>query len=160
MNEIKKYIFSTNNEWIKYADQKATILISVYGILITIIYTNPQEVLKSINHNLLTQIIFGLTLLVVALSIYNAFRAMYPRIDNNNPDTVLFFGHISKLKTWQEYKTKFENDKENLEDQILEQIHTNADICSKKFNNVKWSVRLFGIAMTLILIQIGIYLFI
>lgn len=159
MIEKKEFIFSTNNDWIKYADQKATILISVYGILITIVYTNPKEILESVNTNICTQITFGLTLILVAVSIFNAFRAMYPRITNNNPDTSIFFGHISKMENWGNYKEQFPKDNSVYEDQLTEQIHSNAIICTQKFTNIKTSVLFFGLAMVLIVIQIIAYLF-
>ncbi len=51
MNKIQEYwnILGNINDWIKYSDTKATILLTLYGVIITIVYTNANDTLIGFN---------------------------------------------------------------------------------------------------------------
>lgn len=162
MNEKRWSILQYNSEWLKFSDTKASLILTVYGIIITIIYSNSVDVFEAISSSKIIQIICILSTLSSLISIYFAFRCINPTLKNTNPDSIIYFGHISeKYSTFKEYhqatKDLIDNE-EKLSVQISEQIYTNSKIAWKKYFNVSWSIRLFVVTIVLLLLQVLIYL--
>ena len=67
MTKIEEYwkILSNTNDWIKYSDTKATILLTLYGVLLTIVYTNAEETLDALTKSnwILLKILFLMSFL-------------------------------------------------------------------------------------------------
>lgn len=164
MNKSDKYwsILQYNVEWLKFSETKASVLLTVYGIIITIIYTNSENVFNAVETNP-----FIATMSVVAgissvISIYFAFKCINPRLKNLNPNSIIYFGHIKeKYSSFEDYfntADKIMQDENNFSKQIAEQIHVNSQIAWKKFFNVTWSIRFFILSLIIILVTIIKYL--
>lgn len=163
MNDKYWNILQQNNEWLRYSETKASILLTVYGIIITIIYSNAKEVYEAINESnllLITSIIFGI---VSIISIYFSFKCINPRLKNDNPTSIIYFGHISKknknYEDYLQYSKAIINNDDKFCEQVAEQIFVNSGIAWKKFVNVTWSIRLFILSVVMLIVSIAIYLF-
>lgn len=164
MEDNEKYwnILQQINDWVKYSETKASIILTVHGIIITVIYSNAENVYNALNNS---QTLFYFTLafaLLCILSIFFAFKCVNPRLKNKNPKSIIYFGHIAKKFTdFQDYysvsKPIISNQNE-FEKQISEQIHVNSSIAWKKFVNVTWSLRFFIASTTLLILSVLYYL--
>ncbi len=164
MNRIEEYwkVLSNTNEWIKYSDTKATILLTLYGVLLTIIYTNAEETLNALtksNWILVFSILSGISSIV---SVVFSFLCINPRLKNENPNSIIYFGHIqSKFNNASDYRNlanEIINDDSKYIEEISEQVFTNSNIAWKKFSNVSWSIRFFFASIIFVAFSIVIYL--
>ena len=149
MDKNQEYwnILNNINDWIKYSDTKATLLLTLYGVIITIIYSNSVDVLEGLKNSNYTLVLSIAGIFFSIASIVNSFLCINPRLKNKNPNSIIYFGHIqSKFSTAKEYfKSSSEiisNDK-SYQKEISEQIYTNSKIAWKKFSNVTWAIRFF-----------------
>jgi hypothetical protein len=164
MDKKQEYwnILNNINEWIRYSDTKAVILLTLYGVIITIIYSNANEVLLALNSS---DFIFYLAILSIILSFLSVLFSLLcvnPRLKNKNPNSVIYFGHIQeKFKTPDEYLVKsneiLDEEKDYLKE-LSEQVFSNSNIAWKKFSNVTWSLRFFASSIFILLGSILIYL--
>lgn len=164
MNKIEEYwkILSNTNDWIKYSDTKATILLTLYGVLLTIVYANSEETLGALtksNWILFFSILSGISSL---MSVLFSFLCINPRLKNENPNSIIYFGHIqSKFNSASDYRkiaNEIIDDDAKYIDEISEQVFTNSDIAWKKFSNVSWSIRFFFASIIFVVFSIAIYL--
>jgi hypothetical protein len=164
MNKSDKYwsILQYNVEWLKFSETKASILLTDYGIIITIIYTNASDVLSAVKNNsfIATMSIMAATSSII--SIYFAFKCINPRLKNLNPNSIIYFGHIKeKYSSFEDYYNMTDGILQNENEfskQIAEQIHVNSQIAWKKFFNVTWSIRFFIFSIIILLVTIFKYL--
>jgi len=156
-------ILTKTTDWVKYSDTKAVLLLTVHGILLTIIYTNAYNVYDYSFENwftiLLTILITGTTL----TSIVYSFLVINPRLENNNPTSLIYFGHIQEqFKDYSSYYQAVKDtftDNEKLNGQISEQIHINSIIAWKKFSMFTLSMRYFFTSLVLLSINLLYYFF-
>lgn len=154
-----QYTLDVVNSWVNNCDQKAGILLTVFGVAITVLATS--DFLKELRtyifgpfveywNNSESQLEFSLgrftvfSLLVIAVgmlitSCYYLFKAIaantdYEKLRQENPRMVaksyLFFGSISSM-TYEEFR----NDNISIKDDLKSQIYANSKIASKKFEN-------------------------
>lgn len=164
MNKIQEYwnILGNINDWIKYSDTKATILLTLYGVIITIIYSNSTDVLSGITNSNWTLTFSIIVVIFSLLSIVFAFLCINPQLKNENPNSIIYFGHIQKkFQNANDYLSSsleiIENEN-SYQKELAEQIHTNSRIAWKKFSNVTWSLRFFFGTLIFMLFSVLIYL--
>jgi hypothetical protein len=161
-NERYWQILQLNIDWLRFSETKATLILTVYGVLFTITYTNSSAVFESIKGSSLI-LLFVLMYAGFALaSIVLAFLCVNPTLKNKNPNSIIYFGHISKkfktVKAYQDYAKVVLNDENSYSDQITEQIVVISKVAWKKYARVTWSLRLFIASLTILLIILLIYL--
>jgi len=165
-NERYWQILQFNIEWLRFSETKATLVLTVYGILLTIIYTNSTSVFTSIQES---GAIFYMVLIysaTIVASIVFAFLCISPRLkntNNNSNKSIIYFGVISsKFPDKSAYKTLAKsvlNDEEDFGDHIIDQIYTISKIASKKYYHVTWAMRLFIASLIWLILILVIYLF-
>jgi hypothetical protein len=91
-------------------------------------------------------LIFGLAALFLSLNLVMIYRSQYPKTEARNA-SLAFFGTIADLKI-DEFSKRFKQrtDEEYLDD-LLHQIHINAELLKKKFSNLKLSLQLLATAI-------------
>lgn len=90
-------------------------------------------------------IVFGSAAALLFVSLVLIYFSQYPKTKPYK-QSLLFFGSISKLSVGN-FKSKFKAmTAEEYLDDLLAQTHINAEILSKKFENLKASLILIGIA--------------
>lgn len=162
-NHSQRYwdILQLNIEWLRFSETKATLILSVYGIIFTIAYTNSTAVFDSLKAS---GWIISLVFLYGAASLTSitfAFLCVNPALKNPNASSIIYFGHIYKDLSQADYKTRAQSiidDEDKLTDQITEQIHVISKIAWIKYRNVGWSLRFFIGSLVLILIAVFSYL--
>lgn len=167
-----QYALDVVNSWVNNCDQKAGILLTVFGVAITVLATS--DFLKELRAYLFvpfveywtnseSQLEFSLgrftvfSLLVIAVgmlitSCYYLFKAItantdYGKMRQNNPRMVgksyLFFGSISGM-TYDEFRS----DRVDFKEDLKSQIYTNSKIAVAKFRN--YNKGLFWFKMILV----------
>ena len=165
MNREQEYwnILNSTQEGIKYSDTKATIILTLYGVVLTIIYTTAQQFLIALQSSIRVFWLSLISSLFATFSVLFAFLCLPPRVKNANAHSLLYFGHIhDKFTSYQDYRDKAEeilsnNDAYSLE--LTEQIHSNSIRAWKKFSNVSWCIRLLFGSIIFMLLALITYLF-
>lgn len=154
-------ILMKNIDWIKFSDTKATVVLTVYGIIITLVYTNSSDVLNSIQGSNILPVLTILAGFLSTISIIFSFICLSPKLSNNNPSSVIYFGHIQKFKSYQKYLEEYHkvlDMPKDYEEQIAEQVYTTSKIAWRKFYNVSWAIRLLIFTILTLLSEVLIYL--
>ena len=155
MKEQYWNILSKTTDWIKFADTKAVVILTVYGIIITIIYSNAAEVYNFLSQTWIFIILSSISTIFGAISIGYSFSAINPKIKNDNPNSLIYFGHIQE-KYYNDLSDALKEN-ENIEIQISEQIYSNSKIAWKKYRNVSISIKFFVASIALVLIELVLY---
>lgn len=154
-------ILQHNVEWLRFSETKAALVLTVYGVVFTIAYTNSVAILSSMaGSSLITYGVFGYGGLSLT-SIVFAFLCVDPNLKNTNPDSIIYFGHITKkhetFKAYKLYAQSILEDQDKFSDQITEQIHFISGLAWKKFVRVTWALRFFIYSLVLMIVLIFSY---
>ena len=154
-------ILNKTTDWVKYSDTKAVLLLTVHGVILTIIYANASSVYNYCFENWYTKILSLLVAMTTLISIIYSFLVVNPRLRNSNPTSLIYFGHIQeKFKNYSTYyqavKDTFGDD-DKLNEQLSEQIHINSIIAWKKFSLYARSMRYFFASLVLLSLNLIYY---
>ncbi|WP_116977639.1 Pycsar system effector family protein [Chitinophaga silvatica] len=154
-------ILQNNIEWLRFSETKASIILTSYGVLFTIFYTNANSVFASLTNSTTTLtfvVLFGSLSLI---SIIAAILAVRPRLRNRNPTSILYFRHIQeKYTSASEYKRAAHSildDEDKYTDHLTEQIHSIAKVTNSKYICTGISVWCFGISLLILVTAVIIY---
>lgn len=154
-------ILQNNVEWLRFAETKASIILTCYGVLFTIFYTNAGDVFTSVQHPGAIRVFVILFALASLTSIVAAFLAVRPRLKNNNPTSILYFRHIQKqFQNPAAYKLATHiilDDEDKYTDHLTEQIHSIAKVTNSKYVCTGVSVWAFGISLAILVIAVITY---
>ena len=156
-------ILLKNIEWIKFSEAKAIFILTIYGVILTVIYANSKDVYTAITESCFT-IFFSIAAGTAAsFSAWFSFSALDPVLHNKNPTSVIYFGHVQKaFKNHLEYQKQFLNifgSEADYSEQIGEQVFSTSKIAWRKFRYVSFSIRLFLIIIAFIFLNLISYLF-
>src|SRR5690606_33311129 len=136
MKEQYWNILNKTTDWIKFSDTKAVVVLTVYGILITVVYSNSIEVFNFISESWFFIFMTAIAGVLSILSIGFCFKALNPRLNNDDPNSLVYFGHIQeKFSDAQDYQVELSktlDTKDEFEKHLAEQIHTNSKIAWAK----------------------------
>lgn len=129
----KKFTLQMVNEWVRFSDSKAGILLTLQGVILTIIFTltttpKPEWSLT------FGFFIFGLVLFGVSIVV--GVNAILPTLDVGAPTSRVFFGHIKAHKHASDYLKEVSNSGYNFEEDVLTQIWANSVVAWKKYELV------------------------
>ena len=154
-------ILNKTTDWIKFSDTKAIVVLTVYGIIITIIYSNSKVVYEYLSNSTFSVILSIIVAILSFLSVLFSFLAINPRLKNTNADSIIFFGHIQeKNKDYSEYYLNSQqilSDENEYRKQIAEQVYVNSKIAWKKFKNVSYSIRCFFFSIVILIVILTEY---
>lgn len=129
------------NSWINNVDAKTSFALAFVAALIGFIFVNgsPAVLSEILRADKVTTCIVVKAIWVIALyaasflSIMFMFLAIKARTKNKSgKKSVMFFGTIASIDL-NDFKSKTMNmDKKELTKDLLEQVHTNSEICTKK----------------------------
>ncbi len=156
-------ILETNLEWIRSSDNKATAILTIYGIVITLVYSNASEIFDSINENNALTTLSIISAITSLGAIYFGFRVIQPRVLPPNYISVIFFGSVASnfkdMDSYDGYVSKMLDRKEGLDADLTRQIYINSVIASKKYRDVANSIRFFVASLVILLSELFIFLF-
>lgn len=163
------------NSWISNSDTKASIILGLLGVLMTVIFSNDsfldtiikllQNVLSNMNFSDVLYFAFTFaSLCLFVLGIYRLIRVLIPILKTNSSlnRSYIFFGYISNHPSFLDFKEDINNaTEEELQNDILNQIYINSIICKNKFSNfiygLKYSV--LGLIFLIIMLIIGVNIY-
>lgn len=153
-------VLSSNQEWIRFSDTKAVLLITALGVIGTIVYSNASSVLEGMKQSGWTILFSTLAILLGIISCYFSFKCLDPILRNDNPHSLVYFGHIqAKYKDYKEYHNDLVGDKGNkFSEALSEQVFVTSSIAWKKFKRFAISLRFFLAAMIAASIAVVLYL--
>lgn len=147
-------ILSHNHEMIRFSELKAGFIISVYGIVFSLLLGRVEQIKDLLMGNPVLLIVGLLFFATTLVSFAYSFRCFIPRFENKNPTSIIYFGDI--VNDFENYHAYFDFVEKNLQDeeafslQLAEQIHTNAAIATKKFKAVTKSIRFLLMALLIL----------
>lgn len=149
--------FKHTQDLIKFTDQKASILIFLYGFILKVVFdyssglmiANPFHRPLGLT-TLLSVVVFlfgsALAVLLTLQSYYILFRIIRPRFSKfkgTDNDSVFYFEHISRVSLG-DFMRKFEDiTEEKMQAELLTQLHQLAGILTRKTESLRVSVNLF-----------------
>jgi hypothetical protein len=156
-------ILQINIDWLRFSESKAGIILTVYGVIFTMGYTNATAVFSSLQHSGFLGFLICVYGLMSLASIGFCFSCLNPNLKNlEESSSIIYFGHISKKhKEFKEYKIYAQSvldNEDKFTDHITEQIYVNSRLAWKKFTRVSWALRLFIFSLVVLLIALCTYL--
>lgn len=160
-------ILAQINQWITNCDTKSSILLALIGIFVSVVFSNDYfyRLISIYNLNPLPysiELVFYSIFLIISLililhGVIRLILSILPQFNFNdsNKNSMIFYASISK-NSFEEYSNGIKSQEYSLSDDLISQIHINANICTKKFENYKW-----GIISTIVgFIFLGILIFV
>lgn len=146
------------SEWLKFAEQKFTLLSAYYWLWIAYVSQNTKDIKNIfIENNYIKTFIFFLFVLTLILWIYFLFKAIFPKLKNISTNkSFFFFMNIADMKILDFISDYKQLNNEEKEKQILEQIHTNSIITKEKMINITSSFRALFLNLAFLIILIFI----
>lgn len=140
-------ILAQINQWISNCDTKSSILLTLIGIIVGVIFSNGYafklislyEESPALSCELIIYSRALLCSLILIISgIHHIILSISPnfKITPTNKDSLIFYASIAS-KTLEEYKTEIKSQDYEFDKDLISQIHINAEICTKKFINFK-----------------------
>lgn len=175
--DIATQTLERNIGFIVNCDNKASIMLSVLGVLLTIILTNDGlfTISKIINHctnnrtfcNMLYLLSFISSIFLMVLGIINLGNVLVAKVSEEasgitEGNSHIFFSGIHKSGNYEFYHNKFCSlTKAELLDELISQIYINADIAAKKYHcyNTGFRLSTVGFISFVCILLIGIYIY-
>ncbi|MBP1945205.1 Pycsar system effector family protein [Methanobacterium petrolearium] len=153
--------FNSINDWVKFSDTKATVVLATNGVILSIIFANVSKFLSLlILYPTLILILASSLLIGVFLSLISIFysiRCLIPRtnlkiVDKKN---LLYYGDICKFDSPKKYSESANNlfmNEPKLKEQLFSQIFANSKIATIKYKRVKLAIIFLGLAIFFLII--------
>ncbi len=144
-DEMQWQMYQTVNDWLKFADTKATALLGINGILMGLILANLGSVAIAVKVDSVSLIVILLAFGSSILSLLFCLNCLNPRVRFGHDKSLIYFADVAQeFKTSKDYDGELERlfgNNENWRIQLSDQIFTNSIICTKKFKAVSWATR-------------------
>ncbi len=164
--------------FINSCDNKASIILGVLGVILTIIFLSDgikelknriQWTIQAVNiFNVIYLFILFCSFLILFYGIYKLVIVLRAKIDclefkqeQLDLDSKIFFNDISRNKTYKEYKQKLQKlNEDDMFNDIISQIYINSKICKTKYDNynIGLSASIFGLFLFMLTWGIGVYI--
>ncbi|MGN0520349.1 MAG: Pycsar system effector family protein [Candidatus Fimenecus sp.] len=175
--EIATQTLDRNIGFITNCDNKTSIVLAAFGVLLTIILTNEglNEIFNIVKScietktfcNIFYLVCFAGAIFVWVLGMFNLGSVLVAKtseetIGRKDANSRIFFAGIRKSGDYKAYKQRFYSmRKEDILNDLIEQIYINADIASIKYNKYNLGLRLtiVGFFLFIAVFLIGIYIY-
>lgn len=156
----QKEILQYNVEWLKFAETKATLILTIQGVLLTVIYSNANDLYNAILNSKLQLFFSVISAILFFLTLLFCFFAINPNLKNHLTKSAIYFGTIKNYKDYKEYSKSLNDFSETeIKEMLSEQIYINSKIAWNKFVKVGWAIRFFTFLLLVLFIQVLIYIF-
>lgn len=175
--EIATQILDRNIGFVTNCDNKTSIVLAAFGVLLAIILTNEglNEIFNIVKACIATKtfcsilylLCFAGAIFFMVLGMFNLGSALVANtseeaIGRKDENSRIFFAGIRKNGDYNTYCQKFcAMSKEDLLNDLIEQIYINADIASIKYATYNRGLRctIVGFIFFVVLLLIGIYIY-
>lgn len=135
--EDKKFAFEQVNEWVRFCDTKAGVVLGLQGIILTIIFTLTNIPKTDFCPPF---IVFLIGVICLGVSILIGVNAIVPILEVGQPVSGIFFGHISSHKNAEDYLKVIEDASYKFEKDLVMQTWANSRVAWKKFTLIRSSI--------------------
>lgn len=176
--EIATQTLERNIGFITNCDNKTSIVLTIVGVFLTVIFTNDKFIKAIIliinkcmsNGNCINIILFLLLLFSIVKLFYGMYKlasVLTAKIsgDSNNEvsknNSMIFFSGINS-RSYQDYHSKFYlMSKKELFDELISQIYINSYIASEKYNNFNLGLRQIsiGLVIFIVVLLLSVYIY-
>lgn len=176
--EISTQTLERNLGFISNCDNKASIILTAAGVLLTIVLTNEgltsiKDILKkclcqfNIGNCVYVFVLFSSIILLIIgilllISVLIARSGVGETKDINQKKSLIFFRDISVISSVSGYRKEFKkmNDKDLLDD-LISQIYINSKIATKKYRRYNLGLKciVIGFFLFIIVILLGHYIY-
>ena len=161
-------IYDSINSMIKFSDTKATAILAINGVVLTIIFSNISKFLPLIADPLYRNfVIVSVTVgtLTGIVSIICSISCLIPKTNfykdkKDYKTSTIFFGDIAKKEnpgSYSQFIKEVLSKEGQLENDILQSIWINSKISANKFLKVQLAVILLGLTIFFLIIPLFIY---
>lgn len=175
--EIATQILERNIGFVTNCDNKTSIVLAAFGVLLAIILTNEglNEIFSIVKACITTKTFCGMlyllcfvgSIFVMVLGMFNLGSVLVAKtseeaIGRKDENSRIFFAGIRKSGNYNTYRQKFcTMSKEDLLNDLIEQIYINADVASIKYAtyNRGFKRTIVGFVFFVMLLLIGIYIY-
>ena len=175
--EIATQILDRNIGFVTNCDNKTSIVLATFGVLLAIILTNEglNEIFNIVNVCIATKTFCSMLYLLCFIgAIFSMVWGMFnlgsvliaktseEAIGRKDENSRIFFAGIRKNGNYNTYQQKFcAMSKEDFLNDLIEQIYINADIASIKYATYNHGLRrtIIGFILFVVLLLIGIYIY-
>ncbi len=157
MQETPRYnlwqIYTTINEWIRFADTKAGVALAAHGAVFTVAMPAIMKEKQYFSqHPFLTCNMVFCTLCAV-VSVFYGIRCILPRLNVGEARSLIFFAHIAQAydnsDSFAAHSRKHFRDADGYEVQVLDQIWANARVAWSKHKDSAFCLRALVVEMIL-----------
>ena len=175
--EIATQTLERNIGFVTNCDNKTSIVLAAFGVLLAIILTNEglNEIFTIVKAciasksfcSILYLLCFAGAIFSMVLGMFNLGSVLVAKtseeaIGRKDENSRIFFAGIRKNGNYNTYQQKFcAMSKEDFLHDLIEQIYINADIASIKYATYNWGLRrtIVGFIFFVVLLLIGIYIY-
>ena len=175
--EIATQTLERNIGFVTNCDNKTSIVLAVFGVFLTIILTNQglKEIFNIVKAciatktfcNILYLLCFAGAIFSMVVGMFNLGSVLVSKtsekaIGRKDENSSIFFAGIRKNGDYRTYRQKFcSMSKEDILNDLIEQIYINADIASIKYATYNRGLRrtIVGFIFFVVLLLIGIYIY-
>lgn len=175
--EIATQTLDRNIGFVVNCDNKTSIALAAFGVLLAIILTNEGineifDIIKTCIQiktfcSMLYLVCFAVAIFVMLLGMFNLGSVLIAKtseesIGRKEENSRIFFAGIRKSGDYKTYNQRFcAMSKEDLLNDLIEQIYINADIASTKYATYNLGLKRtsIGFIMFVVLLLVGIYIY-
>lgn len=175
--EIATQTLDRNIGFITNCDNKTSIVLAAFGVLLAIILTNEglNEIFSIVKTcietktfcNIFYLVCFAGAIFVMVLGMFNLGSVLVAKtseeaIGRKDENSRIFFAGIRKSGDYKTYNQRFyAMSKEDLLNDLIEQIYINADIASIKYATYNLGLRrtIIGFILFVALLFVGVYIY-
>ncbi len=156
-------ILDVNLAWIRQSDQKAYTIFTIYGISISLVFSNIAIIKNLLEKSIVVDVVSVIYFISSLIAIIYGFRCIQPNIHMKFPPSIVFFGNIaSNFKSPVEYHDHSKEiivHIEKMQQELCNQIYINSIIAHKKYNDLKKSITAFLVSLiSLLMIVINFFI--
>lgn len=156
-------ILDVNLAWIRQSDTKAYTIFMIYGISISLVFSNVDMIKSLIINSKLVMLLAVIYLGASLVAIIFGFRCIQPSLKLKFPPSVIFFGSIARTYTtpedYHQQSKKVLGDPDKMNQELCNQIFINSIIARGKFEDITKSISAFLVSLiTLLLIVLNYFI--
>ncbi|MBC9873471.1 Pycsar system effector family protein [Macrococcoides bohemicum] len=153
-------------DWIKNTDTKSSIILSLYGVLITLLITNKlidkfaiiisKMIIDISFSNIIYLVLMIFSFILILLGLYNLISVLIPRLSHHLKDekyisknSIIFFESINNYSYEEFVSRNVSITKDEYISDLVSQIYINSKICTKKHQLFTKGVKMLSIGSIL-----------
>ena len=157
--ERSKYVYDLVNGWIENADNKVSVSCGMFSVVFGILsflsdhYLNMTDMpVVNESWHCIYKWSFIVSLLVMAVAVFFYARAITPNLKSSGEKRIpkkypIYYGDISSLRLTEYRERIIKGDDNDFNEELIREIHTNSQICTRKMKQYKLGIILSVIAI-------------